>query len=66
MPPPLYSTAKLATVLKALWPRQWLADVAHALVESTTPWVKNAVIGYFLLQQRVNMREAVIENLKLK
>ncbi|MES2603994.1 MAG: archaetidylserine decarboxylase [Pseudomonadota bacterium] len=50
----------LATVWQHVWPRHALAHITRALCESERPWLKRALIRYFLYHHPVDLHEALI------
>lgn len=54
----------LALLWQHLWPRHALTRITYALCQSERPWLKRALIRYFLYQHTVDLREAVIDDIE--
>lgn len=56
------TAGKLQVLAKSWWPRHLLADIARLVVDSRRPWLKKAVIRYFLARHTPDMQEALVED----
>jgi phosphatidylserine decarboxylase len=58
----LRATNRLSVWVKRCWPRHLLADIACMLVESRRPWIRNALIDWFVWLHPVDLRDAEHED----
>ncbi|MGI9345934.1 MAG: archaetidylserine decarboxylase [Gammaproteobacteria bacterium] len=50
--------ARLWWLLQLLLPQFWLGNLMHGLADSTSPWIKQSMIRYWLFRYPIDMQEA--------